>query len=30
LSGLFSYDELAKECPDLILEDVTRLMGFME
>jgi HAD superfamily hydrolase (TIGR01509 family) len=30
LSGLFSCDELAKECPDLILEDVTRLMGFME
>lgn len=30
LSGLFSYDELAKESPDLILEDVTRLTGFME
>lgn len=30
LSGLFSYKELAKENPDLILNNVTRLPEFME
>ena len=30
LSGLFSHDELAKEHPDLILEDVTKLPTFLD
>jgi HAD superfamily hydrolase (TIGR01549 family) len=30
LSGLFKRDELAKECPDLILPDVTMLQEFIE
>ncbi len=30
LSGLFHRDELAKECPDLILPDITLLPDFVE
>jgi HAD superfamily hydrolase (TIGR01549 family) len=30
LSGLFKHDELARECPDLILPDVTTLPEFIE
>jgi len=30
LSGLFRCEELVKECPDLILHDVTALPGFIE
>ena len=30
LSGIFSRDELARECPDLILENVTRLPDFLD
>lgn len=30
LSGLYQKDELAKECPDLILPDVTSLPEFIE
>ena len=30
LSGLFERDELAKECPDLILPDLTSLPEFIE
>lgn len=30
LSGLFYREELAKECPDLILPDVTKLPKFIE
>jgi HAD superfamily hydrolase (TIGR01549 family) len=30
LSGLFKRDELARECPDLILPDVTTLPEFIE
>jgi phosphoglycolate phosphatase len=30
LSGLFSHEELAKEHPDLILEDVTQLPNHIE
>lgn len=30
LSGLFNREELAKECPDLILQDVTLLPEFIE
>ena len=30
LSGLFQCEELVKECPDLILTDVTSLPEFIE
>ena len=30
LSGLYGYDELVKEKPDLILNDVTELPKFIE